>query len=204
MTNQFLTGPTLARLERAAKVMNLAARAEGGARVFKEYPAQARAIPWTQLEAEARGAAGQLRALVELAIEAIAEAEARCDKDLGDFDESEIVGYLTRACARIAGGPLTVAIPGRGGRNVLLEPGEDTTPGERALMVANSELAGEMARLARRYDIQRDALRSVLIQAVDESGYALSGPADPRAAEDGEPPWVCNARGVIADTQGAA
>lgn len=48
------------------------------------------------------------------------------------------------------------------------------------------------------------ALLETLRQAVDESGYRLSGPTDHRAAEDGEPPWVCNARAAFALAKGKA
>lgn len=41
-------------------------------------------------------------------------------------------------------------------------------------------------------------LLDTLIQAVEASGFSLSGPTDVRAAEHGEPAWVCNARGIIA------
>jgi len=41
-------------------------------------------------------------------------------------------------------------------------------------------------------------LLDALMQAVDESGWSVSGPTDHRAAENGEPPWVCNARDAIA------
>ena len=44
---------------------------------------------------------------------------------------------------------------------------------------------------------QVNALRSVLIQAVEAAGFSLSGPTDIRAAENGEPVWVCNAREVL-------
>lgn len=43
-------------------------------------------------------------------------------------------------------------------------------------------------------------LRRVLIQAIEESGFSVSGPTDSRVAEHGEPAWVCNARAVLADS----
>lgn len=49
----------------------------------------------------------------------------------------------------------------------------------------------------RRLDAFPDLL-AALMQAVGESGHKLNGPADWRAAEDGEPPWVCNARAAMA------
>lgn len=46
-------------------------------------------------------------------------------------------------------------------------------------------------------------LLSVLIQAVESSGFSLSGPTDSRAAEHNEPAWVCNARAAIAKAEGS-
>jgi hypothetical protein len=44
---------------------------------------------------------------------------------------------------------------------------------------------------------------SVLVNAIEQAGFAVSGPTDSRAAEHGEPPWVCNARLLVAKlTQG--
>ena len=43
-----------------------------------------------------------------------------------------------------------------------------------------------------------DALRAVLIQGIESAGYSVSGPTDHRAAENGEPVWVCNARAALA------
>ena len=50
-----------------------------------------------------------------------------------------------------------------------------------------------------RDDLESAQLVGVLIQAIESSGYLVSGPMDVRAAERGEPEWVCNARGVIAE-----
>lgn len=41
-------------------------------------------------------------------------------------------------------------------------------------------------------------LESALVQAIEAAGFSVSGPTDARAAEDGEPAWVCNARGALA------
>ena len=41
-------------------------------------------------------------------------------------------------------------------------------------------------------------LLATIVQAVEASGFAISGPTDTRAAEHGEPAWVCNARAAIA------
>lgn len=41
-------------------------------------------------------------------------------------------------------------------------------------------------------------MEAVLMQAIEASGFRVSGPTDWRAAEHGEPPWACNAREVLA------
>lgn len=46
------------------------------------------------------------------------------------------------------------------------------------------------------------ALISALVQAIEGAGYLVSGPTDWRAAEHGEPRWVCNARAAIAEARG--
>lgn len=43
------------------------------------------------------------------------------------------------------------------------------------------------------------ALQAALVQAIEAAGFAISGPTDSRAAEHGEPAWVCNARAAIAN-----
>ena len=47
------------------------------------------------------------------------------------------------------------------------------------------------------------SLSAVLIQAVEASGHRLAGPTDSRAAEHGEPAWVCTARLALADAHSA-
>lgn len=42
-------------------------------------------------------------------------------------------------------------------------------------------------------------LQDVLVQAIEASGFSVSGPTDIRAAEHGEPAWVCNARAALAN-----
>lgn len=46
---------------------------------------------------------------------------------------------------------------------------------------------------------QAPAMLDLLAQAVEASGFSLSGPTDIRAAEHGEPVWVCEARFVIGE-----
>ncbi|KVV07445.1 hypothetical protein WK77_16805 [Burkholderia ubonensis] len=41
-------------------------------------------------------------------------------------------------------------------------------------------------------------IETALVQAIEGAGFAVSGPTDSRAAEHGEPAWVCNARGALA------
>lgn len=49
-------------------------------------------------------------------------------------------------------------------------------------------------------DVQgTEKLMSVLAQAIESSGFSVSGPTDVRAAEHDEPIWVCNARSAIAE-----
>jgi hypothetical protein len=43
-------------------------------------------------------------------------------------------------------------------------------------------------------------LRQALIQAISDSGFYVAGPTDWRAAENGEPRWVCNARAALAQS----
>lgn len=47
-------------------------------------------------------------------------------------------------------------------------------------------------------NIEITAMRSLLTQAIEGAGFSVSGPTDVRAAENGEPAWVCVARGGIA------
>lgn len=46
-------------------------------------------------------------------------------------------------------------------------------------------------------------VEAVLVQAIEASGFSVSGPTDSRAAEHGEPVWVCNARGALARANAA-
>lgn len=48
---------------------------------------------------------------------------------------------------------------------------------------------------------QNRELVEALVQAVEGAGFLVSGPTDSRAAEHGEPKWVCNARAVMANVQ---
>lgn len=47
--------------------------------------------------------------------------------------------------------------------------------------------------------MQNKQLLTRLVQALEASGYSISGPTDTRAAENGEPAWVCNARAEVAN-----
>lgn len=46
------------------------------------------------------------------------------------------------------------------------------------------------------------AMRRVLLQAIEGSGFSISGPTNHRVAEHNEPFWVCNARNVLACVEG--
>lgn len=43
------------------------------------------------------------------------------------------------------------------------------------------------------------ALKNALIQAIEASGFSVSGPTDARASENGEPAWVFSARIALAE-----
>lgn len=51
-------------------------------------------------------------------------------------------------------------------------------------------------------EAQLKRAKEILGEAIEKSGYKINGPTDSRAAEDGEPVWVCEARGVIANREG--
>lgn len=68
-----------------------------------------------------------------------------------------------------------------------------------AALEATAHEAAKVVKLRGR----RDALSQALVQAIEESGFMISGPTDVRAAEHGEPAWVCNARAVLAESTGS-
>ncbi|AMV02098.1 hypothetical protein [Xanthomonas citri] len=43
-----------------------------------------------------------------------------------------------------------------------------------------------------------ERIRIALLRAIEEAGFDVSGPTDSRAAEHGEPAWVCKARAALA------
>ena len=70
--------------------------------------------------------------------------------------------------------------------------------------VSDATLAQHGPLYAQACATERDALREhvaelerVLVQAVESTGHRISGPTDSRAAEHGEPAWVCNARAAL-------
>ncbi len=44
-----------------------------------------------------------------------------------------------------------------------------------------------------------EEMSSVLVAAIESASFTVSGPTDPRVAENGEPGWVCKARLLIAE-----
>lgn len=44
--------------------------------------------------------------------------------------------------------------------------------------------------------------KAELVRRIEKAGFSVSGPTDIRAAEDGEPLWVCDARAVLATIKG--
>ncbi|MWL91808.1 MULTISPECIES: hypothetical protein [Cupriavidus] len=56
----------------------------------------------------------------------------------------------------------------------------------------------ELAHTLPQEQVALPEVEAVLVQAIEASGFSVSGPTDSRAAEHGEPAWVCNARGALA------
>lgn len=46
-------------------------------------------------------------------------------------------------------------------------------------------------------------MRNLLLDAIEDAGFKIAGPTDFRAAEDGEPKWVCRARELISKSNTA-
>jgi hypothetical protein len=84
----------------------------------------------------------------------------------------------------------------------LATPMQPITDQIRADHNANQDAARAREKSERKLPEQqeRSELESVLIQAIEASGFSVSGPTDSRAAEHGEPAWVCNARGALANS----
>ena len=82
--------------------------------------------------------------------------------------------------------------------NALVEMQESPAYAVRKSVLQECEIALSAS------DVEIDALRErvtelqrVLVQAVESTGHRISGPTDSRAAEHGEPAWVCNARAAL-------
>ena len=76
----------------------------------------------------------------------------------------------------------------------------NTTTRPEAIAVAVAALRQADARLI----AAAPDLLATLIAAVEGAGFTLAGPTDVRAAEHGEPAWVCGARAAIAKATGGA
>lgn len=63
--------------------------------------------------------------------------------------------------------------------------------------ISYGELAHVMRNLLLNSLENQSNLISIIEDAVTSSGFSLSGPTDSRAAEDGEPIWVCKGRAAI-------
>lgn len=66
----------------------------------------------------------------------------------------------------------------------------------------NHEALAVSQELARRWNTH-GKLQAALVQAIEEAGFSVAGPTDHRAAEHGEPKWVCEARAVLAESRNA-
>lgn len=77
--------------------------------------------------------------------------------------------------------------------------------GARAVAAENAAALAAMQCDELRALENRQAARSAdlaltLINAIEGAGFAVAGPTDHRAAEHGEPQWVCNARAALANS----
>jgi len=97
---------------------------------------------------------------------------------------------------------MSIRTKGRLGRNIppishypTLYAGRNT---HVAVMVTRGGMDAAEAEANADYIVKawnaHDDLCSALVQAIESMGFSVSGPTDHRAAEDGEPMWVCNAR----------
>ena len=85
-----------------------------------------------------------------------------------------------------------------------------TTKQADALQMMEQISAGNMAN-AKAQAIELERFQSInaellaaLVQSIESAGFHVSGPTDSRAAEHGEPAWVCNARLTLARATGSA
>lgn len=66
--------------------------------------------------------------------------------------------------------------------------------------------AAHIVRCVNSHDDLLAALKELgnqLQARVESAGHVIWGPSDVRAAENGEPAWVCNARGALAQARAA-
>lgn len=86
--------------------------------------------------------------------------------------------------------------------------GETLTGNESAVLAEKKRKSIAEAEATAKFIVRacntRNDLVYVLVQAIEHAGFSVSGPTDVRAAEDGEPAWVCNARAAIAEATGSA
>jgi len=71
-----------------------------------------------------------------------------------------------------------------------------------AVICRSEQCADELAQQNDKLHAINAKLLATLVQAIEACGYSISGPTDSRAAEHGEPAWVCNARAAIAKAKG--
>lgn len=65
------------------------------------------------------------------------------------------------------------------------------------------DLGGEFSKEDAEFIVRacnnHDNLVELLSLAIEHAGFRVSGPTDLRAAENGEPAWVCGARAALAE-----
>lgn len=88
----------------------------------------------------------------------------------------------------------------------ILTRADDEMKANAALIAAAPALLAELRAARAETERLRSLVKSLsteLAVAVAYCGHELSGPTDHRAAEDGEPHWVCNARAALSGQEGA-
>lgn len=93
-------------------------------------------------------------------------------------------------CFEIAGYDNTINDNGLKGRELA----ENVAAAEDHLANIAAK-GGDVARVKRGCDfIWGSDVKAALVDAIEGAGFTVAGPTDHRAAEHGEPAWVCNAR----------
>lgn len=93
---------------------------------------------------------------------------------------------------------LHIVIDGAGGYRAIVDPESSAQRGHVGHL---AELVEE--KVLESTDLTAEQWRGLgkdeLVRRIEAAGYSVSGPTDSRAAENGEPVWVCNAREALSE-----